>query len=251
MHLDGCVEVEAAYYGARRRGRSGRAAKVQWGSRCTFASSILKVASCCGSTGPASGLDIGSEKVREFLESGHPLSLWSCRGEPVGPGNQHRYTPATPSIACKARWACAVYWASSPWPRSFGHRRCLTDACRDRTRSTALSRYLATPPRTVPLTASQYPPCGSREIMRIRLQNKRSKKNDPSNSLIRRFEQLRLGGSGPYRQAASAEPMQAHGAYRSLLARRGERRPSHAASKQSFVTRRRRSTVSTSASTKR
>ena len=56
MHLDGCVEGEAAYYGAPP-GWIGRALKVQ-STRCTFVCSIPTADNCCASTSGKSAAGI-------------------------------------------------------------------------------------------------------------------------------------------------------------------------------------------------
>jgi len=56
VHLDGCVEGEAAYYGAPP-GWIGRALKVQ-STRCTFVCSIPTADNCCASTSGKSAAGI-------------------------------------------------------------------------------------------------------------------------------------------------------------------------------------------------
>ena len=62
VHLDGCVEVEAAYYGLPP-GWIGRSVKVQWdGMRCTCASCIPAPTNCFANTCVRNGADIASRQ---------------------------------------------------------------------------------------------------------------------------------------------------------------------------------------------
>src|SRR6201987_4339853 len=117
VHLDGCVEVEAAYYGLPP-GWIGRGVKVQWDELCVR---ILdpKPDYSCENIYVRSGAGIAfSPKITPS----ELRSVWcSCSAAPAewAPMSAHS---ATLSIASKAKWACAASWAFSRWPRSTAPR---------------------------------------------------------------------------------------------------------------------------------
>jgi transposase len=123
VHLDGCVEVEAAYYGAPP-GWIGRVLRVQWDE--------LYVRLLDPKTG-----QLLREHVRQkrgwyhIKEEDHPsehhCALPNYCGEPVTP-ERTSVRSATPSTASKARSECAASWAFSPWPRSTAPRRSMKPA---------------------------------------------------------------------------------------------------------------------------
>ena len=123
VHLDGCVEVEAAYYGAPP-GWIGRQVDVQWDSMYVR---LLD---------PRTG-----ELLREHLEQkrgGHrireadrprrtPQHTVACWRGPTRPEPASARS-ATPSIIVRARPGCAASWACSRWLRSMV-ADCDRDAC--------------------------------------------------------------------------------------------------------------------------
>src|ERR1700758_3520161 len=117
VHLDGCVEVEAAYYGLPP-GWIGRGVKVQWDELCVR---ILD---------PKTGLLLrehirqkrGWYRIQPRTILSRPPSVWcSCSAAPAewAPMSVHS---ATLSIASKAKWACGASWAFSRWPKSTAPR---------------------------------------------------------------------------------------------------------------------------------
>lgn len=113
VHLDGCVEVEAAYYSAPPGWIARR-------SRCsgiddTSACSIPARDNCCASTYGSHAAHIAScprtaSRRRRLLQS-------NCSGAPTMPvtGSVFCARGCTPS---KDRLRCAAYKAFWPWPRS-------------------------------------------------------------------------------------------------------------------------------------
>ena len=105
MHLDGCVEVEAAYYGAPRGCGCGRVLRVQWDE--------LYVRLLDPKTG-----QLLREHVRQkrgwyrIKEEDHPnerrCALRNCCGARVAPGRTSERS-AMPSIVSKVRSVCAAY----------------------------------------------------------------------------------------------------------------------------------------------
>ena len=109
VHLDGCVEVEAAYYGLPP-GWIGRSVKVQWDAlhvrilhppRINFFVSI----SARNAAGIASRTKTTQRKCRSV-----PLS---CCSEPAELEPRSAYS-VTPSIGVKGNRAFAASWGSSP-----------------------------------------------------------------------------------------------------------------------------------------
>ena len=117
VHLDGCVEVEAAYYGAPP-GWIGRVIRVQWDE--------LYVRLLDPKTG-----QLLREHVRQkrgwyrIKEEDHPKARRcaprNCWGERAVP-DRTSVRFAMPSIVSKARSECDVSSAFSPWPRSTAQR---------------------------------------------------------------------------------------------------------------------------------
>src|ERR1019366_5623423 len=150
VHLDGCVEVEAAYYGAPP-GWIGRVLRVQWDE--------LYVRLLDPKTG-----QLLREHVRQkrgwyrIKEEDRPKRtplrtsqlLWRAG---VAPGRTSARS-AMPSIASKARSVCAAFWAFSPWPRNTAPRRSMKPAplrwtweCRNTALSAAVPQRLYSPSR--------------------------------------------------------------------------------------------------------
>jgi transposase len=123
VHLDGCVEVEAAYYGAPP-GWIGRVPRCN-GMNCMFACSIPKPGNCCANTCARGAAGIASKK--RITRSGRRCALPNCCGGPVAPGRTSERS-ATPSIASKARSVCAASWAFFRWLRSTAPRRSMRPA---------------------------------------------------------------------------------------------------------------------------
>jgi len=111
VHLDGCVEVEAAYYGAPPAGSGVRS--MCSGTRCTCDCSIRAPASCCASTWSEAWRTPyprcrpprrTPQHTHQLLARAHKASATS---EPF----------ATPSTIAKKRSESAASWACSHWPR--------------------------------------------------------------------------------------------------------------------------------------
>ena len=102
VHLDGCVEVEAAYYGLPP-GWIGRLVQVQWDVRC------------CGSmyARNAAGIALKKRTTRNRDRCVSP----SCCGEPAAPVLTSAHS-ATLFITNSANPASAASWASLRWPRN-------------------------------------------------------------------------------------------------------------------------------------
>ena len=123
VHLDGCVEVEAAYYGLPP-GWIGREVKVQWDELYVR---ILD---------PKNG-QLLREHVRQkrglvsHQKKTIPTQLrfvsLSCWGEPAEPALTSAHS-ATLSIASTENRACAASWASSRLAKKFG-TAAVEDAC--------------------------------------------------------------------------------------------------------------------------
>jgi transposase len=109
VHLDGCVEVEAAYYGAPP-GWIGRVVRVQWDD--------LFVRLLDPKTGQLLGEHVrqkrGWYRIKpEDHSSAHRSALHNCCGERVAPARTSARS-ARPSIASKEKSACAASSAYFP-----------------------------------------------------------------------------------------------------------------------------------------
>ena len=109
VHLDGCVEVEAAYYGAPP-GWIGHVVKVQWDA--------LWVRLLDPKTGQLLREHVrqkrGWYRIRpEDHPSARRCGSRNCCGERARPGLTS-VRSATPFTTSKAKWACVASWAFSP-----------------------------------------------------------------------------------------------------------------------------------------
>jgi hypothetical protein len=126
VHLDGCVEVEGAYYGLPP-GWIGRLVKVQWDA--------LHVRILDPTTHQLMREHIrqirGGYRINnEDYPKKTPLSTVQLLARAARAGS-HIGQLCDASITNKERLACAAFWGCSPWPRSMGWER---------------SRRLAAPP---------------------------------------------------------------------------------------------------------
>ena len=119
VHLDGCVEVEAAYYGLPP-GWIGRSVKVQWDA--------LHVRILHPGTNQLLREHI--RQKRGWYRIKKPKTTRrkcrsvprNCCGERATLGTRSAYF-LWPSISDKARRAFAASWGSSPWPRNTARQR--------------------------------------------------------------------------------------------------------------------------------
>ena len=123
VHLDGCVEVEAAYYSAPPGWISRRVA-VQWDGR-TSACSIRKPDSCCASISAKSAAGIGSKTRidRSELRS-VPCNCWRAPKE----SDRTSALFARRSIGCKVRLPSGASKACCPSPASMARREWMRPA---------------------------------------------------------------------------------------------------------------------------
>ena len=113
VHLDGCVEVEAAYYGAPP-GWIGRVVRVQWDE--LFVRLLdPKPANCYANTCARNAAGIASNP--KITRNEPHCVLRNCCGERAAPARTSACS-ARPFTASKEKSACAASWAFSPWPRS-------------------------------------------------------------------------------------------------------------------------------------
>jgi hypothetical protein len=125
VHLDGCVEVEAAYYGAPP-GWIGRLVNVQWDD--------LWVRLLDPRTGQLLREHLRQKRGRYRIKQEDypkrvPLGTSQLLAARVAP--EPRSAPsANRFITSTANWVCAASWASWPWPRSSASRSWRTPARR-------------------------------------------------------------------------------------------------------------------------
>ena len=109
VHLDGCVEVEAAYYGLPP-GWIGKMVKVQW-IACTFGFSIPTHISFCASMSASNAADIGSSW--KTIRRKRPTAPHTCWPAPPAPDRTSAHS-VTRSIIIKESLAFAASWACFP-----------------------------------------------------------------------------------------------------------------------------------------
>ena len=124
VHLDGCVEVEAAYYGAPP-GWIGRVVRVQWDDLYRSPARSQDRPTAARTRAPEARLV--SHQSQRITPSERRCALRNCCGAPAAPARTSARS-ARPSIASKERSVCAASWAFSPWPRSTARRRSMKPA---------------------------------------------------------------------------------------------------------------------------
>jgi len=118
VHLDSCVEVEAAYY-RLPPGWIGRQVNVQ-GIGCSFASLIQRPVSCCANMYARNVAGIAS-KQRTTRSRDRCASLSYC-GEPAERALRSARS-ATLIYSSKENLVSAAFWACSHWRRSSAQPR--------------------------------------------------------------------------------------------------------------------------------
>ena len=120
VHLDGCVEVEAAYYGAPP-GWIGREVQVQWDVLHVRILRPRRRASCCAST---CAQQRGRHRIQDEDRPSKTHAEHAPKHAAAGPQGRpaHRHAVRADPPARRRDRACAASWACSRWPRSTAPR---------------------------------------------------------------------------------------------------------------------------------
>jgi hypothetical protein len=113
VNLDGCIEVEAAYYGAPP-GWIGRRIKAQW-DEPTYGSWIPRRASCYESiSGPGEAAVASRSKTVPSRRPAAPRPSFAALTLPAAASEPS----ASRSTGTTGSWRCGAFWECSPWAGS-------------------------------------------------------------------------------------------------------------------------------------